>query len=74
VVDGVGDAIVEEGWAELAGLFEAEEAEVVAPPFEEGEADWGGGAEGAGEEGEVFADELFLEVDGVGGDDGAGRR
>jgi len=56
----------------LARLLEAREAHVVPPPFEQRER--GGvlpGPERAGEDRQVLADQLLLEVDGVGRDDGA---
>lgn len=52
-----------------AGDGEARQAEVVPPPLDQHGDELGG--QGAVEQGDVFGDELLLEVDGVGGDDHA---
>ncbi len=54
----------------LSGSLEAEEAEVVGAAFDEDGVELG--AEHGLYVGKVFVKELFLEGDGVGGDDGAG--
>jgi hypothetical protein len=53
-------------------LLQSREANVVAPPLEQRVAHRAVvGAEGAGQQREVFPDQLLLQVDGVGRDDGA---
>jgi len=65
-------SVAEEGVLPSAGLHEAAQADVVGSAFDED------GPEGAGDQwgegGDVFFDELFLECDGVGGDDDAPAR
>jgi hypothetical protein len=61
---------IEERRPGAARLFQPQQADVVVPPLEEGESHRLV-LERAGEERQVLADELFLQVDRVGRDDRA---
>jgi hypothetical protein len=63
-------AVIEQLRRAARGLLEPRHADVVAPPFEQREANLLI-AQRLRQKGEILADELFLEVDRVGGHDGA---